>query len=324
MTTRAFSRHKADFQITLLVRTIRMEGGKLTALTSNSLPSYAARLCKDAMLTGEGGEIERALEHLEGMHTEVQAAHDRIYSAAGICKEWTDMQETVNRFDGAIKVLQDILCHILEGDLREAWQDAHLRLPEFTVATKGMSEIAELLGLAKVKLIKRWLTPYRDARDGKGPVSVETLLEQLFLQFVDHYPFESTLEDAEKHYPQERLLRSASRDAELRRMLYQTLDWLDSVPVATSPASEESTERFSSPLPSSSPPLPSSPLPMTPPGPVRSSWSRVRDNLGDVPNPLCEWIESMYEELESQPESGREDGCVAGVLTDWQGYEMGP
>ncbi|KAK0493813.1 hypothetical protein EDD18DRAFT_1107788 [Armillaria luteobubalina] len=115
-------RHKADFQITLLVRTICMEGGKLTALTSNSLPSYAARLCKDAMLTGEGGEIERALEHLEGMCTEVQVAHDRIYSAAGICKEWTDMQEMVNRFDGAIKVLQDILCHILEGDLREAWQ----------------------------------------------------------------------------------------------------------------------------------------------------------------------------------------------------------
>ncbi|KAK0474031.1 hypothetical protein EDD18DRAFT_1116996 [Armillaria luteobubalina] len=153
-------RHKADFQITLLVRTIRMEGGKLTTLMSNSLPSYAARLCKDAMLTGEGGEIERALEHLEGTRTEVQAAHDRIYSAAGICKEWTDMQET-----------------------------------------KGMSEIAELLGLAKVKLIKRWLTPYRDARDGKGPISVETLLEQLFLQFVDHYPFESTSEDAEKTLP---------------------------------------------------------------------------------------------------------------------------
>ncbi|KAK0497785.1 hypothetical protein EDD18DRAFT_1104308 [Armillaria luteobubalina] len=250
---------------------------------TNSLPSYAARLCKDAMLTGEGGEIERALEHLEGTRTEVQAAHNRIYSAAGICKEWTDMQET-----------------------------------------KGMSEIAELLGPAKVKLIKRWLTPYHDARDGKGPVSVETLLEQLFLQFVDHYPFESTLEDAEKHYPQERLLRSASRDAELRHMLYQTLDWLDSVPAATSPASEESTEHFSSPLPSSSPPPPSSPLPMTPPGPVRSSWSRVRDNLGDVLNPLHEWIESMYEELESQPESGREDGCIAGMLTDWQGYEMGP
>ncbi|KAK0475607.1 hypothetical protein EDD18DRAFT_1367011 [Armillaria luteobubalina] len=118
--------HKADFQITLLVRTIRMEGGKLTALTSNSLPSYAARLCKDAMLTGEGSEIERALEHLEGTCTEVQAAHDRIYSAVGICKEWTDMQEMVNRFDGAIKVLQDILCHILEGDLREAWQGRSL------------------------------------------------------------------------------------------------------------------------------------------------------------------------------------------------------
>ncbi|KAK0219929.1 hypothetical protein IW262DRAFT_1297081 [Armillaria fumosa] len=303
---------KPDFQITTLVRKICMEGGKLTALMDNSIPCYAARLCKEVLNTGGGGEIvEKALKHMEETQKVVQDAHDSIYSAAGICKEWTDTEETM--YDG-------LMCNypIFAGT-----PESGLRLRRY----ERMSDLAKLLGLAKVNLIKGWLTPYRDARAGKGLVSVQILLEQLYLHFVDCYPFESTLEDVEKHYPQERLLRSASRDSELRR--------INSVPTSTTPVPRnvnpnthenglsvsDTPGYISSPLPSSSPPLPSSPLPMTPPAPVQASLSSACDSLGDNPNLLRKWIKNMYEELEGQLE---EDGHVEYVLTDWQGYEMGP
>ncbi|KAK0482847.1 hypothetical protein EDD18DRAFT_1112482 [Armillaria luteobubalina] len=284
------NQQKPDFQITILVRKICLEGGKLTTLTDNSILSYAAHLCKEVLNMGGGGEIvERALKYMEERCMAVQDAHDSIYSAAGICKEWTDTEETN----------QDRTADSFEG----------------------MSGLAKLLGLAKVNFIKGWLTQYHDARAGKGPVSVEILLEQLYLHFINWYPFESTLEDAEKHYPQE-------------QMLYKILDWLDSVPTSTTPVARDvdpnahenglsvpDTPRyFSSPLPSSSPPLPSSPLPMTPPAPVPASSSWVCDCLGDILNPLREWIKSMYGELEGQP---KEDSHVEYMLTDWQGYEMG-
>ncbi|KAK0501071.1 hypothetical protein EDD18DRAFT_1102024 [Armillaria luteobubalina] len=120
-------------EITSLARQIRLLDGQLYALTDNSIRAHTARVCKVAMKAGAAGDmVEKMLERLRGLEGDVDEHHNAIYSAGGLCKEWEDAQPTVRRFKRIIEYFEDMECHIMEGDLKDAHAKKLLRFQSST------------------------------------------------------------------------------------------------------------------------------------------------------------------------------------------------
>ncbi|KAK0444172.1 hypothetical protein EV421DRAFT_1903280 [Armillaria borealis] len=109
-------------EVTALARQIQLVDGQLYALTDNSIRSYSARVCKSAMEPGALPDVvEKALDRVRLMQDDVLNSHNVIYSAAGISKDWQDAQPTVRWFQRMVEYLEDMECHVMEGDLRQAY-----------------------------------------------------------------------------------------------------------------------------------------------------------------------------------------------------------
>ncbi|PBK75402.1 hypothetical protein ARMSODRAFT_970065 [Armillaria solidipes] len=100
-----------DFKITLLAYKIHWEDRQLVALTDNLIWKKS---------------IETALTWLHDMQTEILEAHDAIYSAAGVCKEWSEAEGMIQQFKRVIDYVEDIKCHILKRNLKMAWEEQSL------------------------------------------------------------------------------------------------------------------------------------------------------------------------------------------------------
>ncbi|KAK0500829.1 hypothetical protein EDD18DRAFT_1101819 [Armillaria luteobubalina] len=83
-------------EITSLAHQIRLLDGQLFALTDNSIHARTARVCKVTMKPRVAGDmVEKMLECLQGLESDVDEHHNVIYSAGGLCKEWQDTQATL-------------------------------------------------------------------------------------------------------------------------------------------------------------------------------------------------------------------------------------
>lgn len=61
--------------------------------------------------------IKVTLAKLVAIQDEVAMTHNAIYMQVGIAKEYMEGEDTVHRVKRAMDYVQDILCHLMEGDL---------------------------------------------------------------------------------------------------------------------------------------------------------------------------------------------------------------
>ncbi|KAK0500186.1 hypothetical protein EDD18DRAFT_1349024 [Armillaria luteobubalina] len=82
-------------EITSLAHQIHLLDSQLFTLTDNSIYAYTACVCKVAMKPRAAGDmVEKMLECLQGLESDVDKHHNVIYSTGGLCKEWQDTQAT--------------------------------------------------------------------------------------------------------------------------------------------------------------------------------------------------------------------------------------
>ncbi|PBK66205.1 hypothetical protein ARMSODRAFT_977841 [Armillaria solidipes] len=114
---------KPSLPLVRLCRQLRQHNADLRALTNNSIPNYAKGLC--SQITDETDHqacaiVEVALGNLVAIQDEVATTHNAIYTQVGVAKEYTEGEYTVSRVKKAVDYVQDILCHLMEGDLAHA------------------------------------------------------------------------------------------------------------------------------------------------------------------------------------------------------------
>ncbi|KAK0499316.1 hypothetical protein EDD18DRAFT_1349495 [Armillaria luteobubalina] len=122
--------------ITSLAHQIHLLDGQLFALTDNSIRAHTARVCKVTMKPGAAGDmVEKMLEHLRGLESDVDEHHNAIYSAGGLCKEWQDAQVTCKMAETTWPLLSDLPTLPLPNLVKGWAKGKHLIYLELSVAT---------------------------------------------------------------------------------------------------------------------------------------------------------------------------------------------